>query len=303
MTPLLRAAVLVLMLGLASARGAAPPVRLTGEQAGQLKERGRQARRANRWIRLGRYAGALPFAVRALELTGAVRGELHPQAADGLERLAVPCELAGDWGAAVKHRKEAVALRVRLHGAADWRTADARVALRFTRKAAALGRAEREEVLAALRQEQEANRQADAAQAERLLTGVLRTYRKHLGGEDAAVARVLLSLGLSRYDRGDRRGALRAWQEALALFRQALPQGHRAIALSLTSLGVVQHDLGRYREALESQREALAILRQALPRGHPDIATSPGPCPSRSLRNAAVWVMASGGDFRSPEGR
>jgi tetratricopeptide (TPR) repeat protein len=273
MTPLLRAAVLVLILGLATAHGAAPPARLSAEQAGQLKERAQQARRANRWIRLGRYGEALPFASRALELTRAVRGELHPKVADALGRLAVLCELAGDWAAALKHREAAVALRVRLDGSGHWRTADARAALRFTRKAAALGKAEREEVLAALRQEQEANRQA-GAEAERLLTGVLRVYRKHLGAEDAAVARVLLSLGLRRSGRGDRRGALRAWQEALAIRRQALPAGHPAIALSLNNLGNVQHALGRHKEALKSCEEALAIRRQALSAGHRDIALS-----------------------------
>jgi hypothetical protein len=41
MTPLGRAAVLVLLLGIASARGAAPPARLVTEQVERLKERDR----------------------------------------------------------------------------------------------------------------------------------------------------------------------------------------------------------------------------------------------------------------------
>jgi CHAT domain-containing protein/tetratricopeptide (TPR) repeat protein len=259
---------------LVPARGAAPPARLTAGQAGQLKERDRLLRWAERRDRLGRYAEALPFAARALELTRAVRGDLHPEVADALGRLALLCELAGEWGEAVKHREAAVSLRGRLNGPGHWRATGERMALRFVRKAAALGKAEREEVLAALGQEQEAQRQVDAAQAERLLARVVRVYRKLLGGEDAAVARVLFALGRRRYGRGDRRGALRACREALAIYRQALPEGHPDIARSLNNLGAVQRDLGSHKEALESHREALAIRRQALPEGHPHIARS-----------------------------
>jgi CHAT domain-containing protein/tetratricopeptide (TPR) repeat protein len=264
---------LVLCVSALAAQAAAPPAELTAEQAVQLKERDRLGRWVNGQSRLGRYAEAQPFAARALELTRAVRGEPHPEVAAALGRLAGLCELAGDWGAAVKHREAAVAQRIRLHGAGDWRTADARVALRFAHKAATLGKAERAEVLAALRQEQEAKRQP-GAEAERMLTGVLPAYRKCLGGEDLAVARVLVALGVRRYRRGDRRGALPAWREALAIYRQALPQGHPAIAGSLNNLGLVQGDLGRHAEALKSHEEALAIRRKALPGGHPEIAAS-----------------------------
>jgi CHAT domain-containing protein len=253
---------------------AAPP--LTAEQKAQLKERDELARRAEALKTEGKYDEALAPAGKALELTRAARGPEHPEVADALERLASLQELAGQLDAAVKVRQEALALREKLDGDQHWRTADARLALELTRKVAGLAPADQVEVVAALRQEQEARRleqRGKDADAERAAAAALAVYGKHFG-ESAAVARALHLLSLARWKQRNVQGYQAATEQALAIRRKVLPAGHPDIATSLNNLGVVQRGLRDYAAARRSHEEALAIRRKALPPGHPDIAES-----------------------------
>jgi CHAT domain-containing protein/tetratricopeptide (TPR) repeat protein len=263
---------LVILMGLGQAQGVAPPVRLTDKQISLLKERDRLLRFAQRRVNAGKYAEAIPFGAKALELTRAVRGELHPEVLTALERLAALCDLAGDWSTAVKHRKAVLALEIRQDGPTHWRTADARLSLAFTRNSAALGSSARAEVLGALRQEVKvAQQQVEALESERILMEVAKAYRAHLGSVPA-VARVLVAIGKRRAARGDLTGTRNVCEEALAIWQKTLPKIHPDTATAFYNLGLVQHHLGRDEEALKSIQEALDIRRKALPKGHPEIA-------------------------------
>src|SRR5262249_9521425 len=101
-----------------------PP--LSAEQQVQLKERDELIRRGEALKTEGKYDEALALAGKALELTRVVRGPVHLEVAEALERLAVLHELAGQLDATVKVRQDALALREKLDGDKHWRTADAR---------------------------------------------------------------------------------------------------------------------------------------------------------------------------------
>jgi CHAT domain-containing protein/Tfp pilus assembly protein PilF len=249
---------------------------LTAEQQAQLKERDELVRRAEALKTEGKYDEALAAAGKALELTGAIRGPEHVEVGDALERLAALHELTGQLDAAVKVRQEALALREKLDGDKHWRTADARLALEFVRKAVDLPEVARIEVVAALRQEQQAGRleqQGKFKEAEGAANAAQTGYRKHLG-DSAAAARALHRLARTRYKQGNLKGCKETTEQALALRRKVLPPEHPDIAASLNNLGVVQSDLGDYAAARRSHEEALAMRRKALPKDNPYIAAS-----------------------------
>ena len=93
-----------------------------------------------------------------------------------------------------------------MDGQDHWRTADARLALAFTERAAALGPADRAKLSGALRSEQDAARleeQRKCAEAERVALEALETYRAVVGPESAEVARVWHRIGRCRSARHD----------------------------------------------------------------------------------------------------
>jgi CHAT domain-containing protein/tetratricopeptide (TPR) repeat protein len=253
---------------------AEPP--LTAEQQAQLTERRELVGRVEALKTEGKYDAALAPERKILELTRMLRGPEHAEVADALERLASLQELAGQLDAAVKVRKDALALREKLDGDQHWRTADARLALELTRKVAGLAPADRVEVVAALRQEQQARtlwQKDKGMEAERAATAALMAYRKHL--EDGiAAARALELLGIARWKQGDLKRAQEAIEQALAIQRKVLPPGHPDIAHSLYCSGLVQGGLRDYVAARRSYEEALAIYRKARPKDHLDIAES-----------------------------
>jgi hypothetical protein len=93
-----------------------------------------------------------------MTLTRAVRGQALAEVALALTRLAELHELAGDLGEAVNYRQRVHDLQTKLAGGKNWRTADARLALAFTQKAAGWAEAKRTHVVGALQKEQEAAR-------------------------------------------------------------------------------------------------------------------------------------------------
>jgi tetratricopeptide (TPR) repeat protein len=248
---------------------------LTAEQRARLRERDGLAREAEELRDQGKYKEAVAAAAKALALTRAVRGREHAEVARVLEWLAELSEQAGDFEQAVGHRQEVLTLRQKLDGDKHWGTADARLALAFTRRAAGLGAGARGKLVAALRKEQEAERleaEDKYAAAERVALGVLETYRAAVGDETAAVARVWQLVGQARLAREDARGAKEAFERVLAIRRKVLPADHPDLVMSLDTLGLVQHALRENAAARKSHEEALAICRKALPADHPNIA-------------------------------
>jgi len=265
-----------LLMGL-GAMGAQAPGGPPAPKQEPVPERDRLIRQAEELRQAGKLDEAVAAAERALELERRAGGEASPREAEALARLAELHELRGDWVEAVGRRKEALAIRVGVDGKEHWRTADARLALAFARKASGLVDEERNRVRAALRREQEAVRleaQGKLAEAERIALEVLEVYRSVVGEEAAEAGRIWHVLGRIHIRRYDLKGARAANEQAIAIRRKALPADHPDIAMSLNNLGNVQEELRDYAAARKSHEEALALLRKSLPPDHPLIATS-----------------------------
>ncbi|HVV15651.1 MAG TPA: protein kinase [Polyangia bacterium] len=99
---------------------------------------------------------------------------------------------------------------------------------------------------------------------------------ERLGGHEQLRAGLLDNLGDIDEMRGDREGALKAQQEALALKESALGREHPEVGAAEGSLAAALQALGRSQEALEHADRAIEILAPALGAGHPELATQLG---------------------------
>jgi hypothetical protein len=98
MTPLARAAVLLLLLGSASARAVAPPARLSAAQVERLKEWDRLWALLQKQREEGQLIGAQRTCRRAMAVERQVFGSTHGEVQGTLGVLARLCEAKGDWG-------------------------------------------------------------------------------------------------------------------------------------------------------------------------------------------------------------
>lgn len=179
---------------------------LTAEQKAKLEERDGQVKKANQLRSRGDYREALAPAARALTLTREMRGAEHAEVAEALTRLAEFQLLAGDLEAAVRSGQAALVLRTNLDGEKHWRTADARLALEFARKAAGLEEAKRDRLVGAVRNEHKAAGlvlQGAYEDADRAAGGAVRACFD-LVGEDARLGRGIVSRAVYKAVNGAR---------------------------------------------------------------------------------------------------
>jgi tetratricopeptide (TPR) repeat protein len=235
MTPLARAAVLILILGLASARGAAPPARLTAEQVAWLKERDRLWALLQKQAREGQLIGAQRTCRRVLAVRHQVFGSLHGQVQDTLVLLARLCEARGDWKAALEARREAAAIQGRLWGEGHWKAADAR------REATDAGRRSR------MTEEQ----RQKVARAAELNNALGRLYGQGKASQATPLAR-----------------------QALRLYKEVLGERHPDYALSLNNLSGLYQAMGEHGKALPLYLQARELYRKVQGEKHPHYATS-----------------------------
>jgi CHAT domain-containing protein/tetratricopeptide (TPR) repeat protein len=263
----------LLLLAMPSTYAQAP----SAARQAQLQEANKLARQVVELRYAGKLDEALAAAERSLEMERRAEGMTNSREAEALSRLAELHELRGEWDRALGRRREALAVRERVNGAAHWQTASAKQSLSFTEKVAGLGAPEQSKVQAALLAEEQDDRldsDGNFAESERLLMEALENYRSVLGPESLEVARVWLRIGVSRATRSDLIKAREAIDRALTIRRKVLPLDHPDIAQSLDHLGAVQTDLREFAAAKTSHEEALAIRRKTLRAGHPDIARS-----------------------------
>src|SRR5581483_7386236 len=158
-----------------------------------------------------------------------------------LARVAELQELAGDFTAAVKSRKEVFAQRTKRDGEKHWRTGDARRALSFTEQVAALKQEQQAGVVEALLREQEAVRldgQGKYVEAEELVLKVLEVFKEVQGPSSAETARVWHLLGRARSGRQALPEAKAANERAVEMRRSVLEKVHPDLGRSLNNLGL-----------------------------------------------------------------
>ncbi len=212
---------------------------------------------------LGLYAEAETHLTKALERARRAYGPESTEAADCLVAIAALRTDRGDAGSAEAPAREALAIRQRLFGDRDGRTAAA-----WNR----LGN-----VLQA---------RGDLPGAEAAQRRAVETYRR-LGARGPGMAEALNDLGVSLGTRGDAKAAEALHREALSVVRQLYPGAHPDVAEALSTLASDVWD-GRHDgpEAEALFRESLAMRRAIFGDAHPDVTWT--------LYNYAFMLMEQG---------
>jgi CHAT domain-containing protein/tetratricopeptide (TPR) repeat protein len=267
----------LLLLVVPSVRGAAPPGRLTLQQAELLRQASRSFAQANADFQAKRIDDFIANGLRGLTLEWRVHGEVPPRRHDWLRGLAHAMEERGRWEEAGALRAEVLAGLVRLHGEGDWRVTDARLDLDHTRRLAGMTQHQRD----LLRQADQWNgevvrlwQQGKAKEALPLAQKTLATRQKLLGQAHPQTALSWFRLGVQHHALHQLQEAERCYRTACALFRQALGERHPAYATSLNNLALLSRDLGEHGKALPLVLEARDLFKQTLGERHPSYAHS-----------------------------
>jgi serine/threonine protein kinase/tetratricopeptide (TPR) repeat protein len=96
---------------------------------------------------------------------------------------------------------------------------------------------------------------------------------QRIGGHELLHAWLLNNMGSSIYMSGDRQGALRVWQRALALKEKALGREHPDVGVSEGNIAIALGELSLNQEALAHVDRSIVLLEHGLGAGHPDLAT------------------------------
>jgi tetratricopeptide (TPR) repeat protein len=110
--------------------------------------------------------------------------------------------------------------------------------------------------------------QKNFAAAETLALQADQMYAKLVGARHNYRTFALIHLGKARLGKGDAKGALEAFNEALELRREAFGEKHRDTANALWNLGGAEIDLGDPAAGEKHLREAIDIYSGVLPAGH-----------------------------------
>lgn len=241
----------------------------------------------------GKFAEAVPPAVRALDICKRILGEAHPRCAEKLNVVARLLEEMGDYAKALPLYQETLAIRKKVLGEAHPEYADSlnnlaglyesmgdysralplyRQALAIRKKV--LGEAHPDYAtslnnLAALY-----TSTGDYAQALPLFRQALAIRKKVFGETHPDYATSLNNLAHLYESMGDYDQALPLFQQALAIRKKAIGEAHPEYADSLNNLAHLHNSKGDYAQALPLYQEALAIRRKALGEAHPDYAAS-----------------------------
>jgi tetratricopeptide (TPR) repeat protein len=273
----MRAACLLVLLGLAMVPAAAPPARPRELTAEEQKHVALLIRRLDGRVDAGAFEEAVQLARQIARYVEQRLGARHWQTMDA--RLEVE-----DWqhlvGVAQKHRGQVVRAQAFIDdGAKLYRQGRYQEALPLFRKALDV----RDEVLgpghphtahALTNLALCLQRQGKYGEALRLYQGALKVVRKVFGLSHPRVAASYNNVAVCLGHLGKSSEALRLYREALAIRLRTLGRAHPHTASSYNNLAGCLADQGKFGDALSLYRQALAINRRTRGEDHPDTASS-----------------------------
>ena len=229
----------------------------------EIKEAEELNQQVMKLYQAGKYAEALPLAIKALEIRERALGPMHPDVALSLNNLAWQYRSTGDFAKAEPLYQRALVIKEQALGPAH-----PGVALSLNNLA---------ELYQATGQ---------YAKAEPLHQRALAIREQTLGPEHPDVAASLNNLALLLQDTGDSAAARLLLERALSINEKVLGPTHPNMARSLNNLAELYQDTGQYAKAEPLMQRALAIREQTLGPEHPDMA--------ESLNNLAGLYQATG---------
>lgn len=184
-----------------------------------------------------------------------------------------------DLDAALRLRREAVALEEALRPAGDWQLADARRALKRVETLRALdpeARTELAEARTLNRRVLRLTEQGQWAEALPLATRAVAIRKRLLGAKDIDYAASLSNLAGLLESLGDDTGAEPLYRQAVTITRDAVGERHPRYSQSLNNLAYLHFKMGDDAEAERLFRESLRLVREVLDERHPEYAARLG---------------------------
>jgi tetratricopeptide (TPR) repeat protein/CHAT domain-containing protein len=208
-------------------------------------------KKANELQAAGKYAEAIPYARRALEIEERRSGPNHPNVGTLLNNLAELYRIQGRYSDAEPLYKRSLEIREKAFGPNQPDVANSL------------------NNLATLYYSQ--GRYNDA---EPLYKRSLAIWEKVLGSDHPNVASSLNNLAGLYEAQGRYNDAEPLYKRSLAIREKALGPNHPDVANSLNNLAALYYSQGRYNDVEPLQRRSLAIREKVLAPNHPDVAVS-----------------------------
>jgi tetratricopeptide (TPR) repeat protein len=102
----------------------------------------------------------------------------------------------------------------------------------------------------------------------------LEIWQKSLPENHPDLASSYNNIGQGYYKMGEYSRALSYYEKALEIFQKTLPENHPDLATSYNNIGFVYENVGEYSKALSYYEKAVEIRQKTLPANHPDLASS-----------------------------
>jgi tetratricopeptide (TPR) repeat protein len=197
----------------------------------------------------GKYAEALEYCQRALNVANAAVGGWHPDVAVFVSNIGLVLTHQGKYADALEHYRRALAIEEKALGAdhPSVATVLSNIGLVLTHQ----------------------RKYADALEHYRR---ALTIEEKALGAQHPNVAIRLNNIGGALVEQGEYADALEYFLRAGAILEKSLGAVHPKVAASLSNIGATLREQGKYAEALEFYRRALAIDEKLLGAEHPNVA-------------------------------
>jgi Tfp pilus assembly protein PilF len=255
--------------------GAAPPARLTPEQAKLLRQRDALSEAGKRAWQAGKQAEAIASLEKALRIQQGLMGPGHRGTENIAGWLAYWHWARGEWGQEARYRRMVSEARRALFGEGHWRTVDARwdaqeATIRAGWTAAQNGKWGRAEAL-----NKEVFRlwqRGRPVEALPLAKEALSIRLSLVGEKHPRVAQSLFNLAAQYRSMGEYKAALPLYQKALLIRKEALGERHPHYARSLNNLASLYKEMGEYKQALPLFQKALVVYKQVLGEKHPEYA-------------------------------
>ena len=258
-------------------RPALAPKLSEAEKDPPLRERDRLRVVVVRLAQAGKLNGAVDAAMKELEFTRTIVGELHEDVISSVQMLAKLHEARADWAAARKALQEVMTIRERQPNRRDWRIADARRALADLDRRAALSPAKRQRLQEAHRLNELAvalHRQGKSADGLNPCRKAMAIRGELLGEDHDDYAQSMNNLATMYQAMGEYAKAEPLLRRAEEISRSVLGEHHPDYASSLNNLASLYQDAGDYAKAEPEFRHAMEILKRAVGENHPLYATS-----------------------------
>ena len=270
---------------------------LTPAQQERLKERAQYEQQAAKLRQAGKLEEALVAAGKMLAIEREVLGNENEDVLGSLEQIGQMHDAREDFTAARKAREEMLAIRMKMHGADDWRVTDARLAMEDVGLLEKLPVEDRKALKEAVRADQQARQlfQANRFGEALKLTEHAQSVREQiLGPEHQETARALNNLGVLYRAQG------RFPARPSPLFQRAAPKirekvfgpNHPQTATSVNDLAWLFYLQANYTAAERLYQRALKINQEIFGPDHPDAA---------AILNSLALVYEKQGNYTAAE--